>query len=1021
MQKLGVGYGFDLNGFTQPDNTVYQVNLTGGSSADIKTALKNFSQLVKAPDLTDYNLQQEKKIVLAELKLRDTVKNHASQDARKFQYPNRHRETVLGIGTEKSLQAITLNDVNVFFKTHYRPEKVLLVVAGGVSEKETKETISQLFSEWSVEPAPRIKRPKHLPIDIKSFPSLGAFKKQNAKTQLNAIENAPPSLKNDIKSYRKKAFIEKMALSMMRTRLKPRIENDYKVSWIRFSKRREKEYDIRSVILAAKDYPRAMTVFEEERLRAIEYGFMAEEIEYALKKWSSNLERLAEKPALINAVAEASRLRQTYNSGQVYNSHSQKLETFKALSKTISADNYHQAARDMWEDFEPRYWTQSATSMSETVRKVKAIREKISQSEITPPKSLNLEEFQNVDVLEKGTVLARDIFSDQEIHRLLFKNGSRLNYRRTKTEPNKIAISVALNGNLTSFVSQYSSLAERVNALSRADIKGKTKSEMDRTFVGQQASFHASLAENSIILSSSTRPQDLKAALNVISKFISDMDIQSQNYKDQFKNKISRIKTSSKNSPLMAGALKIPSAYSGAPPAFRSESSGLYPAPIYTNTNKSIGKIINSGTIEVGIVGDFDPKVLEDIFANSIGSLPPRKAPLQSPPAEHKDITHIDPGVTSLTYSGTNKQMALFYCWPEDKTDNFKEQAISSLITQIVHNRLMEKFREELGVTYSPQVIQQKNTVFPEFLYNCHAIQIAPKDEEKVHDNFRYFLNQLATHPISKTELTRAREPITSILKRYVTTNEISARMTAMAYSQPGKIDEHRSIISILNKIRLKTLNQHLSKRYEKSNLHIFRIQHYQNNAALKEKTLRVKSQLGDPAAQYELGKISLKTDTESALLWFEKAAAQQNKNAHFELGKYYASLGNDKKKAAKHLKLSSGPKEGAFLLADLYFRNPNLFPDISETRIMELYKLSAENGFVYGQKALAQRYKDGSITKRNEMKALKWALISRGKSKAKDSEYIRKFKNNVSNAEQKEAQQTAEAWLKRHSYKSQE
>ena len=364
--------------------------------------------------------------------------------------------------------------------------------------------------------------------------------------------------------------------------------------------------------------------------------------------------------------------------------------------------------------------------------------------------------------------------------------------------------------------------------------------------------------------------------------------------------------------------------------------------------------------------------------------------------------------------------MAVFYCWPKDADDNVEEEFMSTLGAKVFQNRLVERFRQDLGVTYSPQTVGHSNPVFSNFSYDCFAVQIAPKDEEKVHKNLQSVIEKLITQPITKTELIRAREPVSSLFKRYLNSNKMTAPVTAIAFSRPEALDEHRTIISALDKIQLKTLNSVLSKRYDRSKLHVFRVQHYQNKAALKANTLKVKSAMGDVPAQVEFGKIlkrsSKEADQDAALELFKNAANQGNLEAHFQMGKYNALSGADPKLAVKHLELANEPKEGAYLLGNLYFKNPIIFPDVTDDRIMELFTLSAESGYAFGQSSLAQRYKDGSLTKRNEVEALKWALISRGKNMNMNSTYIKGFKKNLSDKDQKKAQKAAQTWMKSQS-----
>ncbi|WP_051279385.1 DUF3857 domain-containing protein [Hellea balneolensis] len=185
-----------------------------------------------------------------------------------------------------------------------------------------------------------------------------------------------------------------------------------------------------------------------------------------------------------------------------------------------------------------------------------------------------------------------------------------------------------------------------------------------------------------------------------------------------------------------------------------------------------------------------------------------------------------------------------------------------------------------------------------------------------------------------------------------------------------------------------------------------------ESRAVSRQNTLEAEAKTGDVSAQYKLGKFLQKgqiyNTPEDALEWLEKAAEQGHKKANFELGRHYALQETDLKKAAKYLKTSEDKKEGIFLLADIYFRNPELFPDISDARIMELYRLSSDNDSLHAHRALAQRYKDGSMIKRDEVEALKWAFIANGFDTGSNF----RFKSDLSEKEVNEARNRAQEWI---------
>jgi hypothetical protein len=227
-----------------------------------------------------------------------------------------------------------------------------------------------------------------------------------------------------------------------------------------------------------------------------------------------------------------------------------------------------------------------------------------------------------------------------------------------------------------------------------------------------------------------------------------------------------------------------------------------------------------------------------------------------------------------------------------------------------------------------------------------------------------------------------------------------------------------------LSQVKLKTLNARVVKAYSKSNLHIFRVQHYQDTWAVKNTNLKVKSYLGDTQAQYVLGKkliFSLDPEKiERGVELLNLAGEGGERDAYIRLGQYhlgkYNPTDDDLKLGAATLEASLPSVEASFRLGELYFQHYDVFPEVEDERIMELLTESAEGGNWRGQHMLAERLKDGTMTPRDEIGAMKWALISNhtksGKLSIEDEKGIARFVTGLTEEEVESAQDQAKSWV---------
>jgi len=1026
LQAGGVGYGNDLNGYTQADNTYYRINLSAAGKTTVNDALKSLKTLIDLSGLNQENMEAEKRIVLAELKVRDTVERRAARSYRAFERPNNPRETVEGIGTEDSLDAITLKDLEDFKAEHYLPKHALLVIVGDVDLKRSKRDIAKIFSEWPAAESNAARRDSSTQGPISKVEDVVSFRDPKARTQLNALQHRPRAWQGDSFEARKRTIVQRLVNSVVESRIDQRVEAEPQVNWINLTRKSTKAHDLIGVRLAARDFPVAMTIFEEERRKAVEFGFTQEELDYAIAKKRAPFDRRDTSADTIQAWSEANNIRSRFTGGNVYNASSQELAIIDEISAGLNLEDFNLAARDMWSDFEPKYWSQSKADMTGKIANVKAARLDVAERVLSAPVAVTDTSFQFVEFDEIGKIKSRDVERSGKTQRLLFENGVRLNYKVRDDEPDNILITLNLRDPGSEMVeTNYAAISEKVLQISRADIKGADAYHMDRQFVGTQTDFGLYLFEDRLVLYLSTTPESLQDGLDLMSSFLVSFDPESKDFKKKFKERIKAVKNSGRRSPVTEGLLEIRFAYSGQSAPQRSMFANSY--VINSLINADIDRIIKKGTIEVGVVGDFDAQALETAFASSVGAVPRRPGVTTEPVQTNESVTLIEPGLSTLTYAGSADQMALFYCHPESVSAFEPRFSQANLLSKIAQNRLRENLRVELGISYSPQVYRHANNVFPNLGFVCLYAQFDPVNERPAHDSFRSVISSLQDTPITKAELERAREPLLSQVDRYGEASAIDVHFVSRAYSNPGLSIKQDSDVKALKAVKLKSLKARARELYDLSNYHVFRVQHFQGGRAIKKTALEIESYLGFTDSQLAVGKHLLgssdKGEVEKGIETLNQAGAQGSKEAYLELGKFHASefsnytlKRRDLKAAATAFELAGPSAESAYRLSSIYFHNFDVFPDVKDETIIELAREGAEGGLAEGQYYLAERLKDGTLVERDEIGALKWALISnhtkRGVLAIDDEKGIARFVTGLPEADIQAAQAQAEDWV---------
>jgi zinc protease len=140
--------GGRINAFTSFDHTCYFVAM---SSRYLDTGLDILADAVQNSSFDPDELDNELEVIREEIKRnRDNPSRMASLKLFETAY-QQHPYRVPVIGTEESVSSFEREDVRRFFKEHYVPDNMALVLAGDFERDEAKERIEEYFGDMARE------------------------------------------------------------------------------------------------------------------------------------------------------------------------------------------------------------------------------------------------------------------------------------------------------------------------------------------------------------------------------------------------------------------------------------------------------------------------------------------------------------------------------------------------------------------------------------------------------------------------------------------------------------------------------------------------------------------------------------------------------------------------------------------------------------------------------------------------------------------------------------------------------
>ena len=142
----------DNNAFTNNDYTDFYITLP---KDNLETALWLESDRMEGLDITPAKLEVEKKVVIEEFRQRYLNQPYGDQTMllRALAYKvHPYRWAAIGLTTDHIAEA-TLEDVEAFYRTHYRPSNAVLSISADIEEERMLELAEKWFAPLADRPA----------------------------------------------------------------------------------------------------------------------------------------------------------------------------------------------------------------------------------------------------------------------------------------------------------------------------------------------------------------------------------------------------------------------------------------------------------------------------------------------------------------------------------------------------------------------------------------------------------------------------------------------------------------------------------------------------------------------------------------------------------------------------------------------------------------------------------------------------------------------------------------------------
>jgi zinc protease len=208
---------------------------------------------------------------------------------------------------------------------------------------------------------------------------------------------------------------------------------------------------------------------------------------------------------------------------------------------------------------------------------------------------------------------------------------------------------------------------------------------------------------------------------------------------------------------------------------------------------------LNSGAVEIAVVGDIDEDDVIRLVARTFGALPARAAAPTKTKSDKPVVFRKDRAPIVLQHAGEASQALAQVYWPVSDVDPDAEPQtvrVLAVLAAIMRLKVTDEVRESLGAAYSPSAGSSMSSYFQGYGYVSASAEVKPEDVDRVIQAMEKIVAQLRAGEISDDEFSRAITPSLEVLPQNATSNGYWLDLISQAQTRPDLM-ERRKIAAV--------------------------------------------------------------------------------------------------------------------------------------------------------------------------------------------------------------------------------
>lgn len=284
LQKIGVGFGSDLNAYTSFDETVYILPIPTDSAGNVEKGFSVLEDWAHNVTFLDDDIDNERPIILEESRLRKGANDRMFNKLFPEWYKGSLYAQRLPIGKDSIIKNFRYNTIRRFYKDWYRPDLMAVIVVGDITREKALALVKKHFESIPAVSNPRPRKDATVPPYTESNAIVITDKEA---TSFQGYIDYPSYVTEKTLTYGdyRKELIKDLFIAMLNKRLQEQTQKEnppfvYGMSSFTGYARHHENFEL-MVVSGDKEPSDAIKAGVEELERVKRFGFTAPELERA--------------------------------------------------------------------------------------------------------------------------------------------------------------------------------------------------------------------------------------------------------------------------------------------------------------------------------------------------------------------------------------------------------------------------------------------------------------------------------------------------------------------------------------------------------------------------------------------------------------------------------------------------------------------------------------------------------------------------------------------------------------------